>query len=307
MKDLKILVCGAGPVGIYFAGKLACTDAQITILETKNHMDQMKSFELHISSQIDRNFDFSPCFSSEPSALEPQDLILVCVKNYHTYDVGLKLLPVLKPSTLVISLQSALLNEKILQDILGPNMVMGCINQFNGEMIDKNTVEQHAAAYVTLGELDQLPSNREQWLSNVFSLADITHAISREINRERWKNFIWSCVFNTVCALCGCTLKQLHTSAQIQKTTKLMLMESIEIAKAEGIEITDEDLEQLIQPRSEFLNIKLSMLKDLEARKKTEMDSLTGTLLGIAKQHGINAPIIHSVSALLLLKINALD
>ena len=121
------------------------------------------------------------------SGLPAQDIILVCVKAFQTYDIALTLVPVVKPSTITFSLQNGLDNEKILSDVLGNNLVMGTVIHFNGELNDESTVVQKAPANIIYGELDHQPSEREESLSSIFAHADIDHRISHSITEEIWK------------------------------------------------------------------------------------------------------------------------
>jgi len=187
MKKYNVLVYGTGAVGIYFGGKLFQAGFNVVFVDIPEKASRLNEDGLHIRSQIDRDYDFEAKVVAEPHELPPQDMILVCVKAFQTYDIALKLLPVVTPSTIVISLQNGLENEKILSDMLSKNLLIGAVLFFNGERLNDSTVVQKAPAKIIFGELDHQRSEREEWLSQVFSRADIHHQISPTISRDIWK------------------------------------------------------------------------------------------------------------------------
>ncbi|MGK0289375.1 MAG: 2-dehydropantoate 2-reductase [bacterium] len=307
MYDINILVCGAGPLGIFFGGKLHSSGKKVTFLEKTKKLSLLKGSRFQIFSSIERDYSFHPDFTDEVLGLDAQDLILICVKGNYTYEVAMKLLPVIKPSTIVLSLQNGLENESILSTLLGSNLVVGAVPHFSGILKDQNIVEQHAPAQIVFGEMNGHASEREDWLSKIFSHADINHVISRNIHVDIWKKFLWNNSFNTISSLTGTTLGEVIKFANIRKTIKDMLFEGQRVAKSEGVIITDSDLEEILYVNEKYNFIRTSMLKDLESGRELELDSLTGTLLKKAEQYGIQVPINQTIYNLLSLLVQSRD
>ena len=122
MKDLNVLIYGTGAVGIYFGGRLSKAGFNTVFVDLTEKVNKIKDEGLHIQSVIDNDYDFIPTIVDDVSGLPPQDIILVCVKAFQTYDVAVNLVPVVKPSTVTLSLQNGLDNESILSDILGKKL-----------------------------------------------------------------------------------------------------------------------------------------------------------------------------------------
>ncbi len=303
MNKYNVLIFGTGAVGIFFGGKLFQAGFNVVFADTPEKAKKLSNCELLIRSTIDKDFNFSPKIVDDISDLPAQDIILVCVKAFRTYDIAMNLLSVVKPSTITISLQNGLENEKILSDLLGKNLVMGSVLYFNGEMENESTVVQKAPGHIVFGELDHQRSEREEWLSNVFSHADISHKISGTINHEIWKRFIWNNAYNSVSAITNSTLKQIHMSEGIIPTIRQMMSEVQQVAQAEGIEIEDMTLDELIVVDPEYSDVKTSMLKDLEVGRMPEIEALVGVVLQKAKKHGISTPVNQTVYNLIQLTL----
>ncbi len=290
MEQYNVLIYGSGAVGIYFGGKLFQAGFNVVFVDTKDKVEDLRDTTFSIRSNIAKDYDFTPTLVDDVSNLPAQDIILVCVKAFQTYDIALNLLPVIKPTTIILSLQNGLENERILSDLLGKNLVLGSVIYFNGIVENETTVTQLAPGQVIFGELDHQGSEREEWLSEIFSHADINHKISRKINYEMWRKFIWNNAYNSISALTNSTLRQIHLSEGILPTIRRMMSEVQQVAEAEGVQIPNSTIDELLNVNLEYADVKPSMLKDIEAGRMPEIEALIGVVLRKAAKHGISVP-----------------
>ena len=303
MNQIKVLIYGAGAIGVFFGSRLIQAGHEVTFVDREERVQLILDQGLKIVSKFDGDFEFTPRAISDPLEAGAQDLILIAVKAFHTYDIALKLLPILKPSTIVASLQNGLENERILADLLGQNLVIGAVPSFSGSLQNETTLIQQAEAFLTYGEMDHQPSDRLEWLSGIFAHAGIKHKITDNITFEIWLSFLWNNTFNLVSALTRTTMGQIAGFEMIQQTLEQMMREVQQVAKAEGVNIPDQLLEE-IKERSVMLGpIKSNMLKDLEAGQMPELEPLAGTLLKKAMEHGVSIPVNQTVYNLMRLKM----
>ena len=307
MNQYNILVYGAGAVGMFFGGKLQKAGFNVVFIDTPRKTDYLRENGIQIKSEIENDSVYMPQIADSIEGLPGQDLILVCVKAYQTYDIALNLIPVLKPTTAILSLQNGLENEKILSDLLGKSQVMGAVPYFNGKVLEKNVVQQNTPARIIFGEMDHQHSEREDWVSHIFSHADINHEISRNISVEIWKYFIWNNAFNTISALTHTTLRQIHETENTLTTVRQMMQEAQQVAIAEGVEITGQHLDEIMQYFSDNSDISSIITKDIEAGKLPELEPLVGVLIQKAKKHGISVQVNQTVYNLLHLSLSNTD
>ena len=307
MEQLNILIYGAGTVGIFFGGKFTKAGFNVTFVDKPETVELIGSTEFQIKSKSGQNYSFIPNLVSDISQLGGQDVILICVKAFQTCDIALKLLPVVKPSTITLSLQNGLNNEKILSDVLGNNLVMGAVVNFSGHLIDKTILYQDAPAHIIFGEQDHQPSKKEERLSTVFAHAGIDHSISRNITLKIWEKLIWNNAFNSISAITRSTISQIYSSESILHTIRQMMSEVQQIALAEGVEIGEQTIDDLMVLNPDFAEIRTSMLKDIELGVKPELEPLVGVLLHKAKKHNITVPVNQTIYNLLQLSLHNLQ
>ena len=307
MKQYNVLIYGTGSVGIYFGGRLFQAGFNTVFVDTAERLEEIKDRSLSIQSKISNDYNYKPEIVDDVSDLPAQDVILVCVKAFQTYDIALNLLPVVKPSTIIMSLQNGLENERILSDLLGKNLVMGSVINFNGSRLNELTVVQNAPGQIIFGEMDHQRSIREEWLSDIFSHADINHKISGNISQEIWKKFIWNNAYNSIGAITKTTLQQIYQSEGILPTIRQMMSEVQQIAEAEGVQMSNQTLDELIQSSQKFSDVKMSMLNDIESGRMPELEALVGVVLKKGEKHKITTPVnktIYNLIQLALLNAN---
>ena len=70
------------------------------------------------------------------------------------------------------------------------------------------------------------------------------------------------------------------------------MQETIDVAKAAGVDLRDEDIPNWYAILNTLgADNKTSMLQDIEAERKTEAQWFSGHLIEIARQYGVNVPV----------------
>lgn len=80
-----------------------------------------------------------------------------------------------------------------------------------------------------------------------------------------------------------------------------------QVAIAEGVEISDVTIDELINLNTDQGDVKTSMLKDIEANRMPELESLVGVIISRAKKLHISTPVnqtIYELIQLSLMRIN---
>jgi 2-dehydropantoate 2-reductase len=85
---------------------------------------------------------------------------------------------------------------------------------------------------------------------------------------------------------------EFQTSPAAKNLMESAMREVIQIAKAEGIQLSEDDIAKWHQVLSGLSpSGKTSMLQDVEAGRKTEVEMFAGKVLELGKKHGISTPV----------------
>ncbi|NQU65660.1 MAG: hypothetical protein HQ517_15440, partial [SAR324 cluster bacterium] len=76
---------------------------------------------------------------------------------------------------------------------------------------------------------------------------------------------------------------------------------------AEGIEISGQTIDELINLNPKNGDTKTSMLKDIEANRMPELEQLVGVILQKAKKLGISTPVNQTIYELIKLSLSRIN
>jgi 2-dehydropantoate 2-reductase len=117
----------------------------------------------------------------------------------------------------------------------------------------------------------------------------------------QWRKVIFNAASNPIGALTGLTHGRVCERPDLRALVSSLVDEGKAVAAAQGIEL-DADPEALIdhaaRPEVAYGH-KASMLQDVEARRRTEIDFLNGGISRFGREHGVPTPLNDAVTALI--------
>ena len=126
-----------------------------------------------------------------------------------------------------------------------------------------------------------------------------THAVA-DARGPQWRKLIFNASTNPVGALTGLTHGRVCEDPELRRLVTGLVDEGKAVAAAQGIEL-DADPEALIDHaarRDVAYDHKASMLQDVEARRRTEIDWLNGGIVRFGREHGVPTPLNEAIVAL---------
>lgn len=126
-----------------------------------------------------------------------------------------------------------------------------------------------------------------------------THAV-RDARPAQWRKVIFNAATNPIGALTGLTHGRVCERPDLRALVSALVDEGKAVAAAQGITL-DADPEELIdhaaRPEVAY-DHKASMLQDVEARRATEIDYLSGGIARVGRQLGVATPLNDLITAL---------
>ena len=295
MKDYRIAIVGAGPVGCIMGAHLANAGHHVTLVDIlKPHLDEIqrsglsitgfkellvpfpeKNLCYHIDDMIGRDLDF--VFISVKASFFP--LVLPLMKN------------VAKPGTTFICLQNGLDNEELVADFFGSENTLRIVVNYAGNLIDNGKIRMsffNAPNYI--GTIDPAAETRARSLAEIITAADLETVFTEEIKKYEWEKIILNAALSPVCALTRRTMKQMMTFKETRKLAEAILRESIQVAAANGINFKPDFLEFCMGYLDKAGHHRTSMHVDIENRNPTEIDFINNKIVTYGKAKGIPTP-----------------
>jgi 2-dehydropantoate 2-reductase len=286
-----IAVIGAGAVGGYYGARLAQHGHNVHLL-TRADCNQIRRNGMTIQSH-DGDFSLTPDQISaydDPRQMPKADLVLVTLKttaNQHLHDL---IAPVLKPDSIILTLQNGLGNEELLADLFGRDRILGgmafvCINRPNpGEILHTD----HGV--IRLGEPFNITSDRAKKISDLFNASQVTCEVLDNLTVGRWDKLIWNVPFNGLGAALDLTTDQILSNPHGLILARRLMQEVIETAKPLGVQFNLTIIEAKIRHTQTMGAYKTSMQIDRRMGRPMEIEAILGNPLKLAREKSIATP-----------------
>ena len=130
---MRYLVMGAGALGSVFGGLLQHRGQSVAFIGRGAHFDQITTRGLTIEG-IWGEFQVGPV-APQSVAADGYDVILLCVKSFHTQEACRRVKGLLAPQGLIVSVQNGLGNLEIIAREFGPERTIGARVIFGAQII----------------------------------------------------------------------------------------------------------------------------------------------------------------------------
>ena len=133
--------------------------------------------------------------------------------------------------------------------------------------------------------------NDENILKNYFDKVEIDYKMPDDIRHAMWLKFMLNVSSNQVSAILHKTFGQMQKSPKIRKLLENIMLEVVEIAKAKGVKNTQTMIDEAFNSFDKMIpEGKTSMLQDIEAGRKTEVEIFAGTVIKMGEEYNIPTP-----------------
>ncbi|MGF1611165.1 MAG: ketopantoate reductase family protein [Kiloniellales bacterium] len=290
---MKICIIGAGGVGGYFGARLAADGNDVTFVARGAHRAAMEAKGLRVRSPLGDIHIEKPKVLDDPLEIGLCDVVLLCVKLWDTEPAIELARRLLAHDTGVISLQNGVAAEELLAGALGPQHVMGGVAQISAHIAEPGVIlHVGRLARIVVGELDGAPSWRQDGLLAACESAGAIEArASSNIKVDIWRKFVLLAPMAGACSLHRAPLGTVLADPARRRQLEALVAEAAAVGRAKGVALApDTEDKTLAMIAGLPAEMKPSMLLDLEAGRRLELDWLTGAVVRLGRELGVATP-----------------
>lgn len=290
---MKIYIIGVGGVGGYFGGLLAKAGCDVTFVARSEQFKALKENGLRVRS-VNENFNIKPVKVVENvSEITSPDLILVTVKTYDTESVASELSCVVNDHTVIITFQNGVENDLELKKYINNTLIFPGVAYIISKRSEPGIIEQTGGLRkLVFGDRNFQYIDVLESVERMMKDAGINANLSDDITRDLWKKFIFICPFAGLTAMYKKTIGQILADPILHKEYEECLNEAITVAKTIGVNLPEDIFESTMNTTNNTApDSKSSLLVDVENSRQTEIETLNGALVRMAKEKGINLPV----------------
>lgn len=291
---MRIAVMGTGGVGGYYGGLLARAGHAVTFIARGAHLQAIRDKGLQIKS-VHGDFGVSPAqVTDDPVDVGPVDLILFTTKTYHIEEAARIVRPMVGESTTIVPLLNGVDAAERIGTILGAQHVLGGATWLSAAIEAPGVIGQYSQFHrIAVGEFDGKATPRARAVCDALDGTGVTVEIVPDITAILWAKFVF---IASVSAL-GCLTRLTFGEYRNVPEARIVLTEAIEevagVAKARGVELDPEITEKTLAfIDSSAPGIKPSMQRDVEAGRRSEIESLIGVVVRMGKDLGVPTPVM---------------
>ena len=285
MKEIKkVLICGLGAIGSIYAVKiLKHKDVELSVLVDRARLIRYRQEPLIFNGEK-YCFDY---ITADDTFIA--DLIIIATKSSALDSVLVDLKGFVAQDTVILSLLNGLESEDRIAEVFGQDKVL--YSYYIGHTstrIGRNV--SHDGVYKTVfGEkYNNEYSNNVLTVKNFFDKTGINYEIPIDMEYARWWKFLVNVGYNQASAVLNASYGDFQKSDQANKLAIKLMNEAVEIARVCGVKNTDRLIPEVLEVVSTMVpETKTSMLQDVEAGRKTEVDIFAGYISELGKKYGI--------------------
>ncbi|PLX40859.1 MAG: hypothetical protein C0608_07830 [Deltaproteobacteria bacterium] len=300
---MEIAIVGAGVLGSIFGVLFAEKGFNVTLIEVLEERVRLIAREgLWMTRPDAERTNTKISITSDPSSVGVKDVVMVCVKGYHTRSAIKSALPMIGKDTIVLSVQNGLGNLEAIAEEVGAERVIGGITAHSGMPISMNEVRYVGGLgpLLVIGPFEGEPSESFKNMLAELQSRELDVHTAPNINNVIWKKLIANVSTNVVAALTGLTGGQAVKHEPTVKMIEGLATELAKVAKAKGLDFPelDDPLAFALQAFASTKDNRVSMLQDVEAGRPTEIGNLNEVIVSEGKRYGIPTPFNEAVSLL---------
>ncbi|WP_269509472.1 ketopantoate reductase family protein [Burkholderia sp. IMCC1007] len=314
---MRIAILGAGAMGSLFGGLLAERGAAVTLIDVNEaHLDAIRRDGLRIDDdrgerRIRTLQAVRPEAANADAAAAPDtpfDLVIVFTKSLHTRAALDGVRAVLSPHTFVLTLQNGLGNVETLNAFVPLERILVGVTTWPADVAGPGHVRSHGTGTIRMMTADGAARPFAATVAAALSGAGLACSLDADVWAAIWEKVAFNAALNTLCAATGCTVDQLGNHHDGPRLALAIAAEAAAVARAKGIAVDGERIARNVEHAiRDHRGHRPSMLQDVLAGRRTEIDAISGRVVAAARETGVAVPHTDALLALVRLIDARLD
>jgi 2-dehydropantoate 2-reductase len=287
-KISRAALSGLGAVGAMYAAKIHEKNPEaIRIIANKDRIGRYTKNSVSVNG---KSYSFN---YADPEHGSPCDLVIVAVKQHHLETAMDEIEPFVGENTLIISLLNGISSEEILGNRFGDERIVHAFVLGTDSVRVGTSVTYSKPGEIVFGVgKDHPAAKRMEHVRDFFAASNISSRIPDDILREQWWKFMMNVGINQTSAILRAPYGTFQNFTEARAPMRAASQEVVDIAKKAEIHLKDSDIDAYIKVIDKLSpSGKTSMLQDVEAGRKTEVEIFSGAVISLGKEYGVPTPV----------------
>lgn len=300
---MQVYVVGAGAMGCLYGAALFNGGARVTLIDTNaEHIDAINANGLELETR--RGVEHLRIPACRPDEAQGEaDLILLFTKTYHS-DAALEgVKHLIGKRTHVLTLQNGLGNvERVARHVPRGKVLVG-VSTLPADLIGPGRVRSLGDGGTRLYPAFSPDAAFAERVCQLLTKGKLPAQTEPDILEAIWSKAVFNSTMNSLCALTRRTPGFFIDKEESRALIRTLVEEGVASARANGVMIEAEPILALTEvSMTDHADHEASMLQDVKAGRRTEVDAICGAIAEAAKAKGVETPVTETMWRLVKLE-----
>jgi len=232
-------------------------------------------------------------FTTPEESVEPADLVLFTVKNEGLKDAIHAVRNHIGDNTILLSALNGITSEAVIGESYGMEKILYCVAQGMDAVKVKNELSYENMGMLCFGERNgEVNSEKVRALATFFDEMNVPYEVVPDMYKKLWSKFMLNVGVNQTVAVHESNYGEIQKPGPARDMMIGAMREVMLLSEKEGIPLTEEDINYWLIVLSKLSpEGKPSMAQDVEAKRYSEVELFSGTVLKLGEKYGVSTPI----------------
>jgi 2-dehydropantoate 2-reductase len=290
-------------MGCLYAGAFHRAGAGVTLIDVDpGHLAAINSRGLELDTRA--GVETLRLAALRPEhARETVDLVVLFTKTFHT-DAALEgVKSIIGPATHAMTLQNGLGNDEAVARHVARERVIAGVSTLPSDLIGPGRVRSHGEGGSKIYPAYGGDTGFAQEVADLLTAGGLPTVLEPDIRAAIWSKAIFNAAMNALCALTRRTPGFLGAHEEARALIRTVVLEGVRAAQASGVAIEAEPILDLtVVSVTDHADHEASMLQDVKAGRRTEVDAINGAIVRAAQAAGVTVPVTETLWRLVKLE-----
>ncbi len=300
---MKVLILGAGAMGCLYGAAFHRAGSDVVFVDVNQaHIDAINAHGLELETRA--GIEHLPIPARRAEEIEgAADLLVVFTKTFHTDAALVQMKRLIGPRTWLLSLQNGLGNDRRLAEHGAAERVLVGSSSLPSDLVGPGKVRSHGEGGSKLYPAFGGDPAFAQQVCELLSRGGLPAQLEPDIHVAIWSKAIFNAAMNPLCALTRRTPGFLGANPESRAMITAAVEEGVAVAHACGIAVPAQPIHDLTEvSMTDHANHEASMLQDVKAGRRTEVDAINGAIVEAGRAAGVAAPVLETLWRLVKLE-----
>lgn len=287
---MKIAVIGAGAMGSIYGGHLSLNNEVYMVDASEKVVEHIQKEGIKLL-EGDSETVYRPSAVLSTEGMEPVDLVILFVKSLFSRTALEGNKSLIGPGTYVMTLQNGSGHEDILGEFVKEDHIIIGTTEDNGAVLGLGNVKRGGTGNTNVGMLTE---DKEQFLPKLkeaFDSCGFSVAIHSNIQQLIWNKLFTNVSLSVVTAMLQVDMGYIAANEHAWNMTVRLIREAVAVARGLGLEADEEEIMEKVRKTSEMSpNGCTSIRADIQNGRRTEVNTISGSVVRAAKKCGVPVP-----------------